>query len=407
MKKITRNFCLVLAVLMIVSLFSACGKTPVDDTRPIETTLPAVETVPTEEVDPFEQEKAEYEAMSAQQLMEKYVADPANITVEEYCALIATYAFVPVTEEGEFEYENKTKEALSLVKDAGGKIPSSLDETVSAIMLAHPYPNARAYYYRSLINSFAGVDTPTYNGLLAQYRNETDPFVIGSMIYGISKSLGNDTGFCEYALSLADREEGLIRYNVAYQLSRLEAADRESLVAAGLKLMADPDTAVREAAMGSCGTIADDRFVEPLDAVLKDMDQISFHSAAGKAMVKMWYHGNLSEAAYKATLEYFKAESTNPDYPYWSVVNEMTTKTGSLYDAWRAEASYFDVNEVVESMVQLVLDAETVHLTKTSALKVIAAHGTADDLNALKATLESMTGMEKYIEEIDKQLEKM
>ena len=73
----------------------------------------------------------------------------------------------------------------------------------------------------------------------------------------------------------------------------------------------------------------------------------------------------------------------------------------------RAEASYFNVNEVVEIMVQLVLDAETVHLTKTSAIKVIAAHGTADDLNALKATLESMTGMEKYIEEIDKQLEKM
>lgn len=406
MKKYTKLLCLMLAVLMVVSMLAACGKSPTDETR--AATEPVVETVPptTEEVDPYERDKAEYDAMTVEQLVEKYVADPANITVEEYCALIATYAFVPTTEDGEFEYENKTKDAVKIVKDAGGKIPSSLNEEVAQIMLAQPYPNARAYYYSSLINSFAGEGTEVYNALLAQYPNETDPFVIANLIYGASKSLGTDPGYCEYAISLADSEEYPIRYRVAVHLERLTAADRDVLVATGLKMMTDSEKAIRDAAMDSCGDIGGDEFVEPLNAILTDMEQVSSHPAASKAMVALWYHYNFSEAAYKATLDYFRAESTDPDYPCWESINELTIKTGSRYDEWRAEAAYFNEAELVEIMKQLVIDGETARLIKISAVKVIGAHGTADDLNALRSTLEGMENMDKYIQEIDKQLEK-
>lgn len=407
MKQYSRFFCVMLAVAMVVSLLAACSKAPTEE-EPVVTTKPAEETVPptTEAIDTYERDKAEYDAMTAEQLVKKYVADPANITVEEYCNLIATYAFVPTTEDGDFEYENKTKDAIKIVKDAGGKIPSVLDPQVAQIMLAHPYPNARAYYYSTLSSGFADQGSATYNALLAQYSNETELFVIANLISGASKSLGADPDYCAFVLSLADSEEIMIRRRVAVQLDRLTAADRDTLVATGIQMMSDPEKAVRNAAMESCGDFGGDEFVEPLNAILMDVEQSDSHSSASKGMVALWYHYNFSEAAYRATLEYFKTESTDPDSPCWEAINELTIKTGSRYDEWRAEASYFNEAELVEIMRQLVLDAEKAHLIKVSAVKVIGAHGTADDLNELRSVLETMEGMEKYIEEVDKQLAK-
>ena len=98
--------CLLLALTVMVSAFAACGGSG-GETEPEETGEPPVENN-------YEKDKAEYDAMTAQQLVEKYVADPANITIPEYADLLATYAFVEV-EDGSFVYRNKTQEALDLI----------------------------------------------------------------------------------------------------------------------------------------------------------------------------------------------------------------------------------------------------------------------------------------------------
>ena len=136
------------------------------------------------------------------------------------------------------------------------------------------------------------------------------------------------------------------------------------------------------------------------------MDKVSLHSFAAKGLIRMWYNGKTSEAAYNATMEYFKAESTDAKYPSWSALTVLQTPRTSIYDKWRTEATYFSEADLVEVMKGLVADAETEKLTKTNAVKVIGAFGSADDLNALKPLVENCPDKDAVIAEIDKELTK-
>lgn len=399
MKKLTKVLCLLLAMLMI---FSACGTAPEDnDKKKRKDDKPE----PTAPVSDFEKDKAEYDAMTAEELVEKYVKDPSAITVEEYAALIATYAFVPDNGEGEFESDNKTKQAVDMVREAGSDLPSALNEELCSIMLAQPYPYARAYYYRLLINATAAEGSAVYEALLAQYQNETDPFVIACMVMGTARSLGVNPDYCAYVLALADSDYVPTRRFLATQFGSLDGADRDTLVEKAIALCGDEDLTVRNRALEMCGRIGDDRLVAPLSAVLKDMDMLSSHSAAAKGLLYMWYSpNNISEAAYNATMEYFRTESTEPKHPSWSAINLLTVKPGDM-NKWREQATFFVAEELVAIMTTLVADADAEKLIKTNAVKVIALHGTADDLNALKPLVENSADKDAILKEIEKALE--
>ena len=120
----------------------------------------------------------------------------------------------------------------------------------------------------------------------------------------------------------------------------------------------------------------------------------------------MWYNGNVSEAAYNATMDYLKAESTDPKYPTWSALTLFTSPKSGSYDKWRTEATYFSEADLVEVMKVLVADAEAEKLIKTNAVKVVGAFGTAEDLDALKPLVETSADKDAIIAEIDKELAK-
>lgn len=401
MKNFIRNLCLALAVIMMLSVFAACGKTSAGGaTEPKDKTEAPVEE------NNYEKDKAEYDAMTAEQLVEKYVADPANITIEEYANLIATYAFVPV-EDGDFDYmKNKTAEAVNLIKDAGGTIPKSSESELAKLMAAKPYANSRAYYYCILAGFIVPKDSEGYNALAEQYKKEEDPFVIACVIRGLSRTFGYDADFCKYALSYADSDNYDAKLRLSMALNEYEGVDKEEVVQAALKLLAEKEGNIAYHAAEECGYIADERLVEPIVALLADMEKMSVHSYALKGLISMWYNGKTSEAAYKATMDYLKAENTDPHYPAWSALTAFTSPRNSKYDAWKEEATYFSEKDFIAVMKGLVADAEAEKLIKTNAVKVIGAFGTADDLNELKPLVETSADKDAIIAEIDKELGK-
>ena len=404
MKKFTKLTSLVLALIMTVSLFAACGKASAD-TDDTEAAQGGVDVTQADEGGDQEAAKAEYDAMTAEDLVKKYVADPKAITVQEYANLLSTYAFVATTDEYEFESGNKTDEALKLIKDAGGELPRPHNDELYPIMLANPNEYVRSYFYR-LFSSFTGdKDSAIFKALLDSFKKEgTNPFVINSMIYGLSRTLGEDKEFCDFLMEHAKSEDAVIRKTVSSRVNYFNGPDHDAYVQTILALFKDADENIRNNAMKNCWPYEDDAFVQPLSAVLADDAQINSHGAAAESLIRMWY-GHHSEAAYKATLEFFKRECADPKYPNWTSVNMLATKCGG-YDKWLEGAAYFDAAEVVEIMKQLVGDAEAQKLVKTSAVKVVGLFGTADDLNALKPLVEDSPDKNDIIKEIDKQLEK-
>lgn len=403
MKKISGLLCFILAMLMILGMFTACGNNPQNESVPDSgEKIPATDPVADEHN--YEEDKAEYDSMTAEQLVEKYVADPANITIAEYADLLATYAFVEI-EDGSFTTSNKSKDAIDICKDAGSKLPKSSESELAKIMAAKPYANSRAYYYCILANFIVPKDSEGYNALLEQYKKETDPFVIACVIRGLSTTFGYDAEFNKYALSYADSDNYEARLRLAMTLNDYQGVDKEEVVQAALTLLADKEGIIAYYAAEQCGAIADDRFVEPIKALLSDMDKVSVHSHAAKGLIRMWYNGNVSEAAYNATMDYLKAENTDPEYPAWGALTLFTSPKSGSYDEWKAEASYFNEKDLVDVMKGLVADAEAEKLIKTNAVKVIGAFGTADDLNELKPLVETSPDKDAIIKEIDKQLE--
>lgn len=403
MKKFSGILCFLLATLMVMGMFAACGKTPENEpvADPTES-IPATE--PVMEEHNFEKDKAEYDAMTAEQLVEKYVADPANMTIAEYADLLATYAFVEI-EDGSFTTYNKSKDAIDICKDAGSKLPKSSESELAKIMAAKPYANSRAYYYCILANFIVPKNSEGYNALQEQYKKETDPFVIACVIRGLSTTFGEDADFCKFALSYADSDNYDARLRLAMTLNDYRAVDKEDVVQASLTLLADKEGDIAYYTAEECGAIADDRFVEPIKALLADMDKVSVHSHAAKGLIRMWYNGKTSEAAYNATMDYLKAENTDPKYPAWGALTLFTSPKTGNYDDWKAEATYFNEKDLVDVMKGLVADAEAEKLIKTNAVKVIGAFGTADDLNELKPLVETSPDKDAIIAEIDKQLE--
>lgn len=407
MKKFTKISSLMLAALMMASALAACGgDTDNGGNNTGKVTDTAAQTESAGDENNYEKDKAEYDSMTAEQLVEKYVADPANITIEEYANLIATYAFVPV-EDGAFDYmNNKTADAIDIIKDAGGTIPKSSESDLAKLMAAKPYDNSRAYYYTTLASFIVPKDSDGYNALLEQYKKESDPFVISCVISGLSRTFGYDADFCKYALGFAESDNYYARLRLSMALSEYEGVDKEDVVKAALILLADKEGNIAYHTAEECGSIPDDRFVEPIKTLLDDMSKTSVHSYAAKGLIRMWYNGNVSEAAYNATMDYLKAENTDPKYPAWVALTLFTSPKAGTYDKWRAEATYFSEKDLVEVMKGLVADAEAEKLIKTNAVKVIGSFGTADDLNALKPLVETSPDKDAIIAEIDKELGK-
>ncbi len=384
MKKFTA---LILAVLMLFTL-AACGggETPESPDVPESTT--ASDASVKGEIHGIKLE--EYAEMTGEELVSKLVKDKAAPTAEEYVAIIDTIDFAGVDDRCDFE-ENATAEALKFLKSENATFPKVLD--CADAVLANESAKVRAYYYQQLNNQLFDETVAAYSTVLAKILSEKESIAIYQALRHTSYNYCDNKEFIDFVISLSDSPDANIRRVVCYAVQYIRTDDKEALAQMMFKLLEDGDQDVRKEAALYCYRLKDDRFVDILKKILLDESQSALHTNAGDALCRMWYnypaHDAHSEAAYKATMEYFKTAFEDTGLPNWQVVNKIALKGTTNFDKWLAEADYFDAEEVVEIMKNIFNNAGKDRLLREQCLKVVATFGDKADLEALQAGVDA------------------
>ncbi|UKI36453.1 MAG: HEAT repeat domain-containing protein [Clostridiales bacterium] len=133
----------------------------------------------------------------------------------------------------------------------------------------------------------------------------------------------------------------------------------DGAVDAEIELMKDSDNEVRKAAYEYAGHLGDDRVVAPISEMLKNEADADLHSSGVRGLVWLWYdypsHENTSEAAYRATIDYFKNHTGQRQSSRMGSCDKLfTNKSEKNYDAWKEKATYFNTDELYEVMLGLV-----------------------------------------------------
>lgn len=397
MKKFLAIF---LAILMLFSL-AACGgggETPETPDAPVAAA---------DEVHGIK--KDAYAALTADDLISKLIKDKAAPTVEEYTALIETIELAELDERFNFA-DNATNDAFLQLKNDGATLPNILD--CANTIIANDSAKVRAYYYSKLGNVFFDESTAYYAPIKTKVLAETEAIAIAYAFRYLASNFRSDAEFCNFVLSHKDNENVMVRKWFSSAVTYLQPADKTPFVDAVIELLGDEDADVVTEAALNCGTLEDDRLVEPLAKILKDENLADAHDDALTSLIRMWYdypaHDNYSEAAYKATMDYLKGDYASADLPNWLGLSKMATK-GTKFDAWAAKATYVNNDEIVEAAKNIFEDEAKAKLVRTQCISIIGVFGDKADLEALQATIdkvESTVDKSSYQSKLDAELAK-
>ena len=111
-------------------------------------------------------------------------------------------------------------------------------------------------------------------------------------------------------------------------------------------------------------------------------------------------HENTSEAAYRATIDYFKTTPGSEKVPAWAAVTSFTNKSEKNYDAWKEKATYFNTDELYEVMLGLVKNENLGRMTRGYACKPVAVHCTKEQFEAFGEVVNALTDKDaKFIQD--------
>lgn len=401
MKKFLAIF---LAILMVATL-AACGgggETLETPDAPDATEAPAADEI-------HGIKKEAYATITTDDLIAKLIKDKTAPTVEEYTALIETIELAELDERFNFA-DNATNDALIQLKNDGATLPNILD--CANAVIANDSAKVRAYYYSRLGNAFFDDTTAYYAPIKAKVISETEPIAIAYAFRYLASNFRSDAEFCDFVLANKDNENFMVRKWFSSAVTFLQPADKTPFVDAVIKLLGDENIDVVTEAALNCGALEDDRLVEPLAKILKDENLADVHDDALTSLIRMWYnypaHDNYSEAAYKATMDYLKGDYASADLPSWLGLSKMANK-GTKFDAWAAEATYVNSDEIVEAAKNIFEDEAKARLVRTQCISIIGVFGDKADLEALQATIdkvESASDKSSYQSKLDAELAK-
>lgn len=157
---------------------------------------------------------------------------------------------------------------------------------------------------------------------------------------------------------VAKNENAKVRRRAALAIGNSTNKTLDGAVDAVISLMDDSDNEVRKVAYQYSGMLENDRVVEPIVKLLKNEADSELHGSGIEGLVSLWYdypqHKNTSEAAYRATMDYLRNEPRNDKVPYWTAIGSFASKNEKNYDAWREKATYFNPDEIMQVMTNIV-----------------------------------------------------
>lgn len=368
MKKI---LAFILAIGMIFSL-AACGK----DKNETETVKGS--------------KKLDYANMTADDLL-KDIKDQQNVTLDEFVALVSTYSYVTITDDLELE-DNITTEAIKKLKENGAKLPSP-SEYVEPLLKSEA-PQVRGYAI-SNVGSILGVSDSHIAAAKELLKNEKNPYVICCAVRALANEGGKDADIGKFLLNSAKNENSKVRKQAAMAIGSSWNKNLNGAVDTMITLMSDSDKDVRSRAYEYAGGLGDEKVIEPIVNMLNNPEDAELHGNGIDSLNKLWYdfpfHESTSEAAYRATMDYFKTTPRTKDVPSWTAVNSLKNKNDSHYDEWRAKATYFNANEFAQIMTEIIKDTNANSFARSGAVENIAAHCSKETFDSLAAVIDGLT----------------
>lgn len=336
-----------------------------------------------------DKQNLDYKDMTAEDLL-AHIKDRNNVTTEEYVWLVSTYSNVEIKDDMTLE-KNITDEAI---KQIDSKAKPSLDSYLESL-LTNDAPQVRGYGI-SLITSLTGVSSKNLELAKNLIKTEKDPYVLYKATDALSNEAKKDKEVADFLIKMADHENAKIRLEAASALGNSWSKGVDGAVDTVIKLMNDKDEDVRKTACRYSGKLADESVIEPLVKILNNADDADIHGSCIEGLVYLWYDypffENTSEKAYKATMDYLKKTPRTDKVPAWTGVGAFrTTSTQDSFKKWKEKATYFNVDEVYNVMVDIIKDENASYLARTSAIDVIKSHCSEEKFKGLKSVIDGLT----------------
>lgn len=387
---------MLLIASMIVLSTTSCGKEKPAEDKKVSAGTEKTKSTNTQDYEPAGVTKKEYQNMTAQDLLDR-IKDLENLTEDEAVELVSTFAYVDYDEEFE-RVENITDEALEMIRDEGGSLPD--DESFLETLITSENSKVRAYGFGELGGFLSDTLGKTVKETLDK---ETDQAVLYAAIDSLS-SCGEDPYFAKFFIKMAENENPLIREQAAYAIGNRWSIGAEGMEEAIVKLMKDEDITVQETVCSRAGELANDELLEPLMEILNDPDRIDLHDECFESLMTMWldspFYNNMSEAAYRATIDYLSTTPRTEGIPSWDCVFRLRNIDEEDLDEWKTKATYYDSDEICNIMIDILVDPEADWLARNQAISVILTIGSDTQKEKLKSTVEGLTDDEaSYLQE--------
>ena len=344
--------------------------------------------------------KIDYANMTEDDLIKEFIKDEQNITLDEFVNLASTYSYANINDKLELD-ENITDKAIKKLKDNKATLPAA-KEFVEPLLKSDA-PQVRGYAFSNIATFFGASDSHKASAKEI-LKTEKEPYVIKCAVKALGNEGGKDAEIGKFLLDAAKNENAVVRRQAAVALGSTWNKTLDGAVDAEIELMKDSDNDVRKAAYEYAGLLGDDRVVAPISEMLKNEADADLHSSGVKGLVWLWYdypsHENTSEAAYRATMDYFKTTPGSDKVPAWAAVTRFTNKSEKNYDAWKAKATYFNTDELYEVMLGLVKNENLGRMTRGYACKPVAVHCTRAQFDALGTVINALSDKDaKFIQD--------
>ena len=344
-----------------------------------------------------ETKKIDYANMTEDDLIKEFIKDEQNITLDEFVDLASTYSYATINNKLELD-ENITDKAIKKLKENKAKLPAA-KEFVEPLLKSDA-PQVRGYAFSNIATFFGASDS--HKASAKEILKE--PYVIKCAVKALGNEGGKDAEIGKFLLDAAKNENAVVRRQAAVALGSTWNKTLDGAVDAEIELMKDSDNEVRKAAYEYAGLLGDDRVVEPISEMLKNEDDADLHSSGVRGLVWLWYdypsHENTSEAAYRATIDYFKTTPGSDKVPAWAAVTSFTNKSEKNYAAWKEKATYFNTDELYEVMLGLVKNENLGRMTRGYACKPVAVHCTKEQFEAFGEVVNALTDKDaKFIQD--------
>lgn len=344
--------------------------------------------------------KIDYANMTEDDLIKEFIKDEQNITLDEFVNLASTYSYANINDKLELD-ENITDKAIKKLKDNKATLPAA-KEFVEPLLKSDS-PQVRGYAFSNIATFFGASDSHKASAKEI-LKTEKEPYVIKCAVKALGNEGGKDAEIGKFLLDAAKNENAVVRRQAAVALGSTWNKTLDGAVDAEIELMKDSNNDVRKAAYEYAGLLGDDRVVAPISEMLKNEADADLHSSGVKGLVWLWYdypsHENTSEAAYRATMDYFKTTPGSDKVPAWAAVTSFTNKSEKNYDAWKAKATYFNTDELYEVMLGLVKNENLGRMTRGYACKPVAVHCTRAQFDALGTVINALSDKDaKFIQD--------